>query len=61
MTFEEKPFVNMFGVVVDEKLRQKLLQQEFKLRKKQPEAWTKTKYRAYANFKTKKKDTKEAK
>ena len=35
---------------VDESLRLKLLQEEFKLRKKQPEAWTKTKYRRYANF-----------
>jgi len=35
---------------VDEEMRQKLLAEEFKLRKKQPEAWTKTKYRKYANF-----------
>lgn len=35
---------------VDETMRLKLLQEEFKLRKKQPEAWTKTKYRKYANF-----------
>ena len=34
----------------DEKLRMQLLKEEFKLRKKQPEAWTKTKYRKYANF-----------
>ena len=34
----------------EEAVRQKLLQEEFKLRKKQPEAWTKTKYRKYANF-----------
>lgn len=37
-------------VGVDEALRQKLLDEEFKMRKKQPEAWTKTKYRKYANF-----------
>ena len=35
---------------VDESMRLKLLQEEFKMRKKQPEAWTKTKYRKYANF-----------
>ncbi len=35
---------------VDEEMRSKLLEEEFKLRKKQPEAWTKTKYRKYANF-----------
>jgi hypothetical protein len=56
-----KPHTNIFGVTVDEKLRLKLLKKEQKMRKKQPEPWTKTKYRAYANFKAKKKDTKEAK
>jgi hypothetical protein len=35
---------------VDEELRNKLLQEEQKLRSKQPEAWTKTKFRKYANF-----------
>ncbi len=35
---------------VDEVLRQKLLAEELKLRATQPEAWTKTKYRKYANF-----------
>lgn len=35
---------------VDEELRLKLLQEEQKLRSKQPEAWTKTKFRKYANF-----------
>ena len=35
-----------------EKLRLLLLKEEEKLRKKQPEAWTKTKYRPYANFRT---------
>lgn len=34
----------------DESARLKLLEEEFKLRKKQPEPWTKTKYRKYANF-----------
>lgn len=46
---------------VDESMRMKLLEEEFKLRKKQPEAWTKTKYRRYANFgvnRTKKEETK---
>ncbi len=44
------------GLEASEKLREKLLKEEFKLRKKQPEAWTKTKYRPYANFRTKKKE-----
>jgi hypothetical protein len=35
-----------------EEERLELLSQEFKLRKKQPQAWTKTKYRAYANFRS---------
>jgi hypothetical protein len=35
---------------VDEKMRMKLLQEEQKMRSKQPEAWTKTKFRKYANF-----------
>ncbi|MEK6941753.1 MAG: hypothetical protein AABW85_02765 [archaeon] len=39
-----------------EELRLKLLKQEFRLRKKQPEAWTKTKFRKYANFRTKRKE-----
>lgn len=38
---------------ISEKLRKQLLKEEFKLRARQPEAWTKTKYRAYANFRTK--------
>ena len=33
-----------------EELRLKLLQEEFKLRQKQPQAWTKTKYRKFAMF-----------
>ena len=33
-----------------EELRLKLLEEEFKLRSKQPTAWTKTKFRPYANF-----------
>ncbi|MBI5553901.1 MAG: hypothetical protein HY917_04130 [Candidatus Diapherotrites archaeon] len=36
-----------------EEMRLKLLQEEFKLRKKQPEAWTKSKFRPYANFRSK--------
>lgn len=35
---------------VDEKMRLKLLEEESKLRSNQPEAWTKTKFRKYANF-----------
>ncbi len=34
--------------VMNENMREKLLKEEFKLRKKQPTAWTKTKYRKYA-------------
>ncbi|HLC80041.1 MAG TPA: hypothetical protein VJG83_06530 [archaeon] len=47
---------DIIGLEASEKFRLKLLKQEFKLRKKQPEAWTKTKYRPYANFRTKKKE-----
>ncbi len=42
-----------------EALRLKLLKEEFKLRKKQPTAWTKTKFRKYANFRTKKRTEEE--
>ncbi|MCD6478696.1 MAG: hypothetical protein J7L44_02290 [Candidatus Diapherotrites archaeon] len=35
---------------VNEQIRQKLLEEERKLRAKQPEPWTKTKFRRYANF-----------
>ena len=35
---------------IDEEMRQSLLAEEFKLRKKQPPAWTMQKYRKYANF-----------
>ncbi len=35
---------------VDESMRLKLLEEEKKLRSKQPQAWTKTKFRKYANF-----------
>lgn len=41
---------------VSEELRQKLLNEEFKMRKKQPIAWTKVKYRPYANFRTRRLD-----
>lgn len=47
----------MFQKKVSEKLRKQLLAEEFKLREKQPEAWTKTKFRPYANFKTRKPET----
>lgn len=33
-----------------EELRLKLLQEEQKMRQKQPQPWTKIKYRKYANF-----------
>lgn len=39
---------------VSEKMRQALLAEELKLREKQPERWTKTKFRPYANFRTRK-------
>jgi len=35
---------------IDEEMRMNLLAEEFKLRKKQPPAWTMQKYRKYANF-----------
>jgi len=47
--------VNPFGVTVDEKLVKRLLEEEFKMRAKQPEPWTKTKYRPYAKMRVKKK------
>ena len=40
----------LLDVGVDEKMRQKLLNEELKMRSKQPQAWTKTKFRKYANF-----------
>ncbi|MDO8538281.1 MAG: hypothetical protein Q7S21_05330, partial [archaeon] len=49
---EQKGEHNM--VEVTEAMRLRLLAEEFKLRKKQPTAWTKTKFRPFANFKTKK-------
>ena len=39
-----------FPFKVTEELRLKLLEEERKMRAKQPEPWTKTKYRKYANF-----------
>ena len=44
---------------VDESLREKLLAEEQKLRSKQPEAWTKGKFRKYANFGRNRKKTAE--
>ena len=44
---------------LDETMRHKLLKEEFKLRKKQPTAWTKTKYRKYALMNTKPRKPKE--
>lgn len=43
---------------VSEKLRLQLLKEEFKLRKKQPQAWTVQKYRKYANIGVRKKKEK---
>lgn len=40
---------------ISETMRTNLLKEEFKLRKKQPTAWTKTKYRKFAFFNTGKK------
>jgi hypothetical protein len=40
----------LLNMGVDESLRLKLLEEEQKMRSKQPEAWTKTKFRKYANF-----------
>ena len=37
-------------IEVTEEMRQKLLEEEFAMRSKQPTAWTKTKFRPYANF-----------
>lgn len=45
---------DVFTIRPTEELRLKLLRQELRLRKKQPTAWTKTKYRPYANFRTRK-------
>ncbi|MCX8158169.1 MAG: hypothetical protein N3D73_00715 [Candidatus Diapherotrites archaeon] len=42
-----------------EKLRLKLLEEELKLRKKQPEHWAKSKYRKYANLQSKRKRKRE--
>ena len=39
-----------FPFKASEELRLKLLEEERKMRSKQPEPWTKTKYRKYANF-----------
>jgi len=46
---------------VDEELRLQLLAEEFKLRKKQPPAWTRQKYRKYANFGANRKKKEEVK
>ena len=40
----------LLDMEVDEKMRLALLAEEQKMRSKQPEAWTKTKFRKYANF-----------
>lgn len=40
----------LLNLEVDESMREKLLQEELKMRGKQPEAWTKSKFRKYANF-----------
>ncbi|MBS3061808.1 MAG: hypothetical protein J4215_04470 [Candidatus Diapherotrites archaeon] len=42
--------------LMNENMREKLLKEEFKLRKKQPTAWTKTKYRKYAMINRPKKE-----
>jgi hypothetical protein len=49
MDWEEED-EEIFSPEISEKMRAELLKQEFKLRKKQPTAWTKTKYRKFAMF-----------
>lgn len=49
----------LLNVGVDEELRLQLLAEEQKMRSKQPEAWTKTKFRKYANFGRNRKKTAE--
>ena len=49
----------LLNMGVDEELRLELLAQEQKMRSKQPEAWTKTKLRKYANFGRNRKKTAE--
>ena len=52
---------NIKGILKpSEELRKKLLKEELRLRKKQPEAWTKTKVRKYANFRTRRIEVVEA-
>jgi len=46
---------------IDEEMRLQLLAEEFKLRKKQPPAWTMQKYRKYANFGANRKKKEETK
>jgi len=47
---EERLGDDVIKFEVDEEMRQRLLEEERKLRAKQPEPWTKTKFRRYANF-----------
>gem|GEM_PF-1856573 len=49
----------LLNMDVDESLRVQLLAEEQKMRQKQPEAWTKTKFRKYANFGRNRKKTAE--
>lgn len=49
----------LLNMEVDESLRQELLTQELKMRSKQPESWTKTKFRKYSNFGRNRKKTAE--
>ncbi len=49
----------LLNMDVDESLRIQLLAEEKKMRQKQPEAWTKTKFRKYANFGRNRKKTAE--
>ena len=60
MEWDEEEDENAPALHISEEMRAKLLKEEFKLRKKQPTAWTKTKYRKFAFFNTgKKKEEKE--
>ena len=49
----------LLNMGVDEEMRVQLLAEEQKMRSKQPEAWTKTKFRKYANFGRNRKKTAE--
>jgi Fe-S oxidoreductase len=57
---ENVKYAKLLSMDFDETLREKLLKKEFALRKKQPEPWTKTKYRPFANFKARRSELDQA-